>query len=125
MSKVVSVAEYDAILEALKAEGKRSDEVSEEVINRRLLLSYEESKDMKNPRIDIHDLVWEHEVEAITEALSRAEVKEFTISQWASNLLKNLAVWQELGVVVEGTVYVNNRYNEKPIPALLLKIKQA
>ena len=96
-------------------------------INRASYFAYKKSKESGNAMLDFSDIVWGREIPEIAETLRSAGVKEFTISQQASNLLENMAEFTKCGFKVSGIVEVKSIYQdwdtkEFPIiPAVLLR----
>ncbi|MBQ7577543.1 MAG: hypothetical protein IJT21_04645 [Synergistaceae bacterium] len=96
-------------------------------INKTIYWSYKKSKESGNELIDFSGTVWAREIPEIAETLRSAGVKEFTISQQASNLLENMAAFTKCGFNVSGIAEINSTYrnyetNEfEIIPAVLMK----
>lgn len=79
-------------------------------INPTVVYAYRDSLRAENDLIDFHEVIWDKEIEAITETFKSLGVKEFTISSTFSSLIATLAEFQKHGFTMAGLTEVNATY---------------
>lgn len=89
---------------------------------------YKNSKDCGNNRLNLSDIIWEHQISEIVACMKANGVKEFTFSGTYSGALETAWLFQQEGCTMEGMVKVFSKYTDAngehtEVPALLFKIK--
>lgn len=110
---MVSIKEFDDILEALAEQGMYSAQVKPEQANATMLQAYEKSKYLGKELLDFDDVIWGDNIKPIADACRKLGIKEFTISVHQIDILDVLAAFQKLGVsvqcITEIAVHLNRR----------------
>lgn len=77
---------------------------------------------------DFNGTIWDRDIPAIVTGLKEKGIKEFTISNTASGLLKTLAIFEANGAKVQGLTSIKGDYLDTQtgelvtIPAMLMRI---
>lgn len=117
---------YKTIKEAQKAYNvaKTEDErdfarkVAEEAENQinemgriacKIMMAYEKSRDNENEILNFDDVIWDEEVEALTECMKENGIKDFTYSFRATDAVETLWLFKQAGCTIGEMVEVNLR----------------
>lgn len=89
---------------------------------------YKNARDCGNSRLNLSEIIWDHQIAEIFACMKVNGVKEFTFSGTYSNALETALLFQQEGCVMEGMVKVFSTYTDAngehtEVPALLFKIK--
>ena len=107
MKNVISIKEFDDILDALHQQDKNVWAVAPEQANATMLHAYEHSKELGKSRLDFHCVIQDTDVQPIAETCERLGITEFTITVMQGELVRNiLPAFQELGIRCQGTTKV-------------------
>ncbi len=93
-------------------------------INSTMFWAYCNSKTVGNDQIDLDDVIWEEDIEAIVKTLRENDIHEFTISCTFSNLIDRLAAFEKHGFKMTGLTEVKVKYTDwltgeyKVVPAI-------
>ena len=93
-----------------------------------LIKSYSNTQEAGNELLDISDIIWEHDYDALVNDMRRFGIEEFTVSSTFSSLLEAIDALLERGCTLEGMTKVNDRFaswngGERELhAALLLKV---
>ena len=96
-------------------------------INSTLFWAYRESIEAGNELINFSEVIWDKDVEEISESLLENEIFEFTISSTFSSLIPTLAEFEKYGFQMAGLTKVKAKYKDwetgenQIIPAIRLK----
>ena len=80
-----------------------------------------------NERIDFSDVIWDEDIQAITDSLAENGITEFTISSTFSGLIKTLVEFEKRGFKMVCTTEVKATYKDwltddfAKVPALLMQ----
>ena len=89
---------------------------------------YENSRDCGNSKLNLAEIIWNHQISGIVACMKANDIKEFTFSGTYSNALETAWLFQQEGCVLEGMVKIFSTYTDAngehtEVPALLFKIK--
>lgn len=89
---------------------------------------YKKARDCGNSRLNLSEIIWEHQVSKIVACMKANEIKEFTFSATYTEAIQTAWLFQQEGCVLEGMVKVFSTYTDAngehtEVPALLFKIK--
>ena len=89
---------------------------------------YKNARDCGNSRLNLSDIIWDHQVPKMVTCMKENEIKEFTFSATYTEAIKTAWLFQQEGCVIEGMVKVFSTYTDAngehtEVPALLFKIK--
>ncbi len=109
------------------------DEVTSEIENLgfyagHIWHEYENSKDCGNSRVNLSEIIWDHQVSKIVACMKANEIKEFTFSATYTEAIRTAWLFQQEGCVLEGMVKIFSTYTDAngehtEVPTLLFKIK--
>lgn len=94
------MAEYDSLMQAIDGLGKPAA---------RIWRDYSNARDNGNERLDINDVVWDHEVEGLVSCMRDNGIKEFTFSSGWSSSVDISWLFVRSGCRLAGMVEVNGR----------------
>ena len=97
----------DAAREAAKAAEDRIIEMGD--IACKVWRAYRNSRDNENEILDFDDIIWDRDVEAITECLKENGIKDFTYSCRATDAVETLWLFKQAGCTIGEMVEVNLR----------------
>ena len=97
----------DAAREAAKAAEDRIIEMGD--IACKVWRAYRNSRDNENEILDFDDIIWDRDVEAITECLKENGIKAFTYSCRATDAVETLWLFKQAGCTIGEMVEVNLR----------------
>lgn len=97
------------ILEQLKEEGKRYNEIG---VNPTFGEAYFYSMEAGNDLINFAEVIWNTDIDEIVRDCKRFGIEEFTISSTFSSLIETLAELQKRGMKVGAVYEVNSRYDD-------------
>lgn len=92
---------YDAWEEKLNAKG------GEYV---RVYKLYEEAKECGNGYIDLHDTIWDNQVEGLIKSLREFGIERFTFSSTWSSAVETAWLFTKQGCILEDLVEINSRH---------------
>ena len=89
---------------------------------------YKNARDCGNNRLNLSEIVWEHQVSDIVACMKANGIKEFTFSSTYSEALGTAWLFQQEGCTMEGMVKIFSTYTDAfgehtEVPALLFRIK--
>ena len=96
-------------------------------INSTAFWAYRKSIEAENDLINFYDVIWDNDIEPITETLKQNGITRFTISSNFSGLLQTLAEFEKYGFRIECLTEVYTDYKDwqtgerTRIPAVQLK----
>lgn len=79
-------------------------------INSTLFWAYRESIEAGNEQINFSEVIWDKDIEEISESLLENEIFEFTISSAFSSLIPTLAEFEAYGFQMAGLTKVKSRH---------------
>jgi len=88
----------------------RIKDIRAEGINATAFWAYRRSKEHGNDLIDFAEVIWESDVEPITDTFKKEGIDEFTISSTLSGLVAILALFEKHGYRMAGITEVNANY---------------
>ncbi len=88
-----------------------------------LFSAYQSTKKAGNERLNFDEIIWGRDIELIIKLLKEFGISEFTISSAASNLMEILAIFQNNNIVIRGIVGIKEPYDERKVPAILMKVQ--
>lgn len=94
------MAEYDSLMQAIDDLGKPAA---------RIWRDYSNARGNGNERLDINDVVWDHEVEGLVSCMRGNGIKEFTFSSGWSSSVDIAWLFVRSGCRLAGMVEVNGR----------------
>ncbi|BAL83501.1 hypothetical protein SELR_17930 [Selenomonas ruminantium subsp. lactilytica TAM6421] len=77
-----------------------------------------------NKYLDLHDVIWDNEIEEYIEGFKKMGEEKFTISVGQGSLIEVLARFQELGCKIEGVVDYRDKYRMFDVECVGNGIKQ-
>ena len=98
-------------------------------INSTMFWAYRKSIEAGNDSIDFGEVIWDEDIEAITECMKENGITEFTISSTFSSLIPTLAAFEKHGFAMDGLTEVNATYTDwqtgqrARIPAIRIRQK--
>lgn len=89
---------------------------------------YMNAMDCGNSRLNLSEIIWDHQVSEMVACMKANDIKEFTFSGTYSNALETAWLFQQEGCVMEGMVKIFSTYTDvngehTEVPALLFKMK--
>lgn len=131
-------ADYDAAEAAGSEEGKEaaraairklwdSIEAKGKAYNR-IYRDYKNSRDRGNEYIDLHDVIWDKDVESLVTCMRESGIERFTFSSGWSSAVETAWLFQENGCWLEALIQINgdediwNDGQYKKAPAYLFRI---
>ena len=105
--EATTVEGRDAAREAAKAAEDRIIEMGD--IACKVWRAYRNSRDNENEILNFDDIIWDRDVEAITECLKENGIKAFTYSCRATDAVETLWLFKEAGCTIGEMVEVNLR----------------
>ena len=106
--KAATTAEdRDAARDAAKAAEDRIDAMGD--IAWKIWRAYEKSRDNENEILDFDDIIWDRDVEALTDCMKENGIKAFTYSCRATDAVETLWLFKEAGCSIGEMVEVNLR----------------
>ena len=81
-------------------------------INLTLFSAYRQQKHTENKLIDFSEVIWEEDIEPISDFLKVEGITEFTISSTFSSLIQTLAGFEKHGFRMNGLTEVNANYTD-------------
>ena len=97
-------------------------------INLTLFSAYRQQKYTENKLIDFSEVIWEEDIEPISDFLKSEGITEFTISSTFSSLIQTLAGFEKHGYRMNGLTEVNTNYTDfttgkkKIVPAIRMSL---
>ena len=94
----------------------------------RMFESYREAKDCGNEYIDLHEVIWDNQVEGLINTFRELGVEHFTFSSTWSSAVATAWLFKENGCELEGLVMINSHYKKalsdeyETAPAYLFKV---
>ena len=98
-------------------------------INNTMFWAYRKSMEAGNDSIDFGEVIWDEDIEAITERMKENGITEFTVSSTFSSLIPTLAAFEKHGFAMDGLTEVNAAYTDwqtgqrARIPAIRMRQK--
>lgn len=114
-------------IEFLEQMREQEKKYSETNINQTFGHAYFAARRNENNLLDFNEVIWEKEIDQITENLAEFEIREFTISSTYSGLIEIIAEFDKRGFKVAGITEVNASYTDfmsgepKIIPAFRMQ----
>jgi len=81
-------------------------------INPTAFWAYRKSIDAENDLIDFAEVIWDQDIEAITDTFKHNDITAFTISSTFSGLIPTLAAFEKYGFRMAGITEVNASYTD-------------
>lgn len=78
----------------------------------RLYHWYEETKEVGNPHLDLHDVVWEKDVKELVDSFRRYGIERFTFSSGWSSAVETAWLFLQNGCRLEGMVELNSPHKD-------------
>ncbi len=95
-----------------KAIEEQAASLKEYGINPTAFWAYRKSLEAENDLIDFSEVIWDEDVEAITDTFRQNEITAFTISSTFSSLIPTLAAFEKHGFRMAGLTEVNASYTD-------------
>lgn len=76
----------------------------------RIYTWYSEAQDRGNDYIDIHDTIWDNEVEGIIKGLRECGIEKFTFSSTWSSSVETAWLFTQNGCRLEGLIEINSQH---------------
>lgn len=117
--------------EAMANKDNNGKSYKELEINQTLLWAYRAAKETGNELIDFNEVIWDYDIEEISQTLRDNGITEFTISSTFSSLIETLATFEKHGISMAGLTKVKARYSDWKtsehalIPAIKMTVKEA
>ena len=70
---------------------------------------YEDAAERRNKYIDLHDVIWDKDVEALISSLKENGIEHFTFSSTWSSAVETAWLFTENGCTLEGLVKINGQ----------------
>lgn len=116
---------YEQVQEAKKAYDAAADEAGREAARAsyheatkaieelgdtacRIWRDYESARDCGNIHLDIHDVVWDKDVEGLIACMSKNGIDHFTFSSGWSGAVETAWLFQKNGCSLEGLIEINS-----------------
>lgn len=131
-------AAYDAAEAAGSEEGKEAARTSihelwdgieaQGAAYSRIYREYKNSRDKGNEYLDLHDVIWDKDVESLITCMRKTGIQLFTFSSGWSSAVETAWLFQENGCKLEGLIQINgdeDTWNDgeyKKAPAYLFSI---
>lgn len=81
-------------------------------INATMFEAYRNSLEAGSNLLNFSEVIWDEDVDAITEACRENGITAFTISSTFSSLIATLAAFEKCGVQMDGLTTVKTRYTD-------------
>ncbi len=121
--KTIHIAKYERILENAIKNSTPIRLVKKDGVNSTMLYAYISSKAADRAMLNFDEEIWSYDVAIIAEELRNAGIEQFTISVEQLNMTEILAMFSDLGIIIQGVIRVKRDcYDETEIPALLMKV---
>ena len=88
------------------------EDIRTEGINPTAFWAYRRSEDAGNDLIDFSEVIWDEDIDPISETFRENDITEFTISSTFSGLIPTLAAFERHGFKMAGITEVNATYTD-------------
>jgi hypothetical protein len=78
----------------------------------RIWREYEVSRDSDNDHLDISEVVWDKDVEALISCMRDSGIDHFTFSSGWSSAVETAWLFQQNGCTLEGLIEINSRHKD-------------